>query len=124
MKWVAGIFTLIIILIIIAADLGLGPFIFTFLNSIPGGDKTGHFVLMGILSFVVNLSLNVSKVRIFSIDVLKGSLIIAVAVTVEEFSQLFLEFRGFSLVDLFFDYAGIVIFGWLAERLVRMKSHS
>jgi VanZ family protein len=46
--------------------------------------------------------------------VLKGSLIVAVIVTLEEFSQLFLHNRGFSLVDLAADYVGIILFGQLA----------
>ena len=124
MKWVAGLFVLILILIVIVANLGLGPFLFPFVYYIPWGDKLGHFILMGILSFLVNLAMGASKVRIYSKYILKGSLLVLVVVTLEEFTQLFLKFRGFSMIDLISDYAGIVAFGKLAEVVVRRRRQS
>ena len=118
MKWLAAVFILILILIIIAANLGFGPSLFSFVYLIPGGDKVGHFFLMGFLSLLVNMALGGSKVRIFSLEFPKGSLIVLTAVTLEEFSQLFLRFRGFSLADLLFDYIGIILFGILATHLI------
>ncbi len=43
-----------------------------------------------------------------------GSLIVALVVMLEEFSQLFIRYRSFDLTDLLFDYAGIFHFGQLA----------
>ena len=123
MKWITAIFIIALLLIVLVADLGYGPSVFSFLNLIPGGDKTGHFILMGMLSFFINLCLNASRVRIFSVSFLKGSLIVIAIVTLEEFSQLFLKFRGFSLVDLLFDYIGILIFGYLAASLVKLREN-
>ena len=124
MKWMAGLFVLILILIVIIANLGLGPLLFPFVYYIPWGDKLGHLILMGILSFLVNLAMGASKVRILSKDILTGSLLVLVVVTLEEFTQLFLKFRGFSIVDLLFDYAGIIAFGRLAEVVVRRRMQS
>ena len=124
MKWAAGLFVLVLLLIVIAANLGLGPFLFPFVYYIPWGDKLGHLILMGMLSFLVNLATGASKVRIFSKDILKGTLLVLVVVTLEEFTQLFLEFRGFSMIDLVFDYVGIIAFGKLAEVVVRRRRQS
>ena len=124
MKYLTALFIVILILIVIAANLGLAPILFGFLRRIPYGDKLGHFVLMGILSLLVNLSMRATRVQIGSFDVLKGSLIVAVVVTIEEFSQIFIRARGFSLVDLAFDYAGIVTFGTLATYLVNRHAET
>ena len=118
MKWIAAVFTLLLILTVIAANLGFGPSLFSFVYLIPGGDKAGHFFLMGFLSLFVNMALGASRVRIFSLEFPKGSLTVLTAVTLEEFSQFFLRFRGFSLADLLFDYIGIILFGILATHLI------
>jgi hypothetical protein len=57
MKWAAAVlFALFILLVIILADMGqLG--VFGFLNRIPYGDKVGHFLLYGILTLLIDLSL-------------------------------------------------------------------
>ena len=114
MKWLTFIFIVILILIVVAANLGLGHSIFSIIYLIPWGDKVGHFFLMGFLSYLINSVLLASKVRVFSVDLLKGNLCVMAIVTIEEFSQLFLKYRGFSLVDLLFDYIGIIIFGYFA----------
>lgn len=122
MKILTVLFIILLVLIILAANLGLGPVLFTFLDGIPGGDKLGHFVLMGILSFLVNYLLGGKRIHIRSIHIPTGTAIVMAIVTLEEISQIFLEHRGFSLGDLFFDYAGIIIFGYLAEFLHRRRN--
>jgi len=123
MKWLTISFIVLVILIIIIADLGLGNVFFPFLYRIPLADKIGHFVLMGILSYLVNSFMKVRKIKILTADVLLGSLLVLVVVTVEEFSQILLQYRSFSLTDLVCDCAGIFLFGrialFLAERKVR-----
>jgi len=121
MKWLTIIFVVILIIIVIAANLGLVPSFFSFVYLLPGGDKAGHFILMGLLSFLINSIMRASRVKVFSLDLLKGSLIVIAIVTIEEFSQLFLKFRAFSIIDLFFDYTGIIIFGYFAAYLVNRK---
>ena len=91
----------------------------------------GHFLLMGLLSYVLNRTallarqsapqrerndrdLNLARL------VLTVSLILAFFVTLEELSQQFFPKRTFSLSDLAASYAGIVFFAWLA--LIRKKS--
>jgi hypothetical protein len=42
----------------------------------PYRDKLGHFILMGLLAFFINLSLKCSSIRIWNSNFLKGSIII------------------------------------------------
>ena len=87
---------------------------FTYLRSIPGGDKYGHFLLMGSLAFLVNLSLSCRVVRIAGRGFLLGSLVVLVLITIEEISQRFIPYRTFDLTDLLADYLGVFVFSWLA----------
>lgn len=122
MKWLTAAFAGFIVLVIVVADVGLGRTLFTFLEHVPGGDKTGHFVLMGVLSLLVNLSLGAARVTLGPVSALKGSLIVAALVTLEELSQVFLAYRGFSLLDLAADFAGIVLFGRLAALITARRA--
>src|SRR5215204_1966581 len=114
MKWLAFFFTLFIILIIILADLGQLGFL-KILNQIPYGDKIGHFVLYGILTLLLDLSLtralpNPNRKLI----ILRIASILALLIGLEEYSQQFFAKRTFDLVDLTFSYLGVTFFSWLA----------
>jgi polysaccharide biosynthesis protein VpsQ len=116
MKWLTVLFALFIILIIVLADLGkLG--ILQTLNQIPLGDKAGHFILYGILIFLVNLTLFrsspfQSRTRI----AVTSDLILALLIGLEEFSQRNFPSRTFDLGDLTASYLGLLFFSWLALR--------
>lgn len=97
------------------ADSGQGRWLFGVAESIPGGDKIGHFVLFGILALLVNLVMGATVIRCGKFTVLKGSTIVMVVVIAEEVSQLFFVSRSFELLDLTADLAGIWIFGQLAR---------
>jgi VanZ family protein len=98
------------------ADSGHGRRLFALVQAVPGGDKTGHFLLFGILSFLVNHVLQAAEVRWCWRVLLKGSVLVMAAATLEEFSQLFFRSRTFELLDLACDAVGILAFGWLARR--------
>ena len=123
MKWITIGFIVFLIFVVIIANLGLLPSFFPFIYQIPGGDKIGHFFLMGLLSLFVNIALKTKKVRLLSKNILLGSLIVMAVVTIEEFSQIFLEYRSFSIIDLLFDFFGIIIFGYLADYLHHHKNN-
>jgi VanZ family protein len=116
MKWLTVLFGLFIILIIVLADLGkLG--ILQTVNRIPLGDKAGHFILYGILTLLINLTLFRSiplqsrkRVAVFS------GLILALLIGLEEFSQRNFSSRTFSLGDLSASYLGVIFFSWIALR--------
>ena len=116
-KWLTILFALFIVAIIILADLGeLG--IFGVLNSIPYGDKAGHFILYGILTLLLDLTLirslpNRSPRRI----IVSTALILALLIGLEEFSQQFFAKRSFDLLDLLFSYLGVIFFSWLAFKI-------
>jgi hypothetical protein len=48
------IFSLFIVGIIVSANVGRFPRPLEYLYDFPGGDKAGHFILFGILSFLLN----------------------------------------------------------------------
>jgi len=121
-KWMTGVFILVLILIVVIANLGLGSTYFPFIYNIPGLDKIGHFLLMGVLSFLVNFLLKAKKVQILSFNILKGSLVVILVVTLEELSQLFLIYRAFSWLDLVFDLGGIFLGGQLAAWLNKRQA--
>lgn len=116
-KRLAILFSLFILLIILLADIGILSRYLTFLHRIPFADKLGHFILYGILTLLINLSL--FRGRPFqdrkSIAI-KIGLILALLIGLEEFSQQLFARRSFDLVDLTFSYLGLISFSWLAVK--------
>jgi len=96
--------------------------LFSAVRSVPGGDKLGHLLLMGLLSFLLNTSLRCRTVGVCGRRILLGSIIVCVAVTLEEVSQIFVRYRSFDPVDLLFDYLGIWAFGKAAVYLRARRS--
>jgi len=116
MKWLTILFALFIILIIVLADLGrLG--ILQTVNRIPFGDKAGHFILYGILTLLINLTLfrSLPFQSRKQVAVISG-LILALLIGLEEFSQRNFSSRTFSLGDLTASYLGVIFFSWIALR--------
>lgn len=94
--------------IVILANTGHLPHAIRQLYDFPYGDKLGHFLLMGLLSFVLNWTALASHPIPKPVSViLRVSLIFAFVVSLEEFSQQLFPRRTFSLLDLVFSYAGI-----------------
>lgn len=117
MKPWAVFFGLFIVIIVILADTGHLGFLHA-VYDFPLGDKAGHFLLYGLLSLVVDLS--VFEARPAS-DFRRGAVIVALIlmllIGLEEFSQRWFPARTFDLLDLAASYLGVVCFGWLAVRL-------
>lgn len=114
MKYVAVLFTIFIILVIILADRGLlGPL--HFIYDFPYGDKAGHFILYGLLNFFITLASIRSFLRFDPKRVaLSIGLILALLIGAEEYSQKFFANRTFDLIDLLASYIGLVVGGWVA----------
>ena len=121
-KVLTTVYVLLLVVIIYMADHREYEPLFNHIKVIPFHDKLGHFFLMGMLSFVVNLSFSNQKIKLWGLSILRNSLVVASLVTLEEISQLFIAFRSFDLGDLFFDYVGIILFGQLAFYLKNRKS--
>jgi VanZ family protein len=120
-KVVLIVFVAFLVALVALADSGHGQQLFLLAKKVPAGDKVGHFLLFGTLSFLVNLVLRAAEVRLWRIAFLKGSAIVASLVTLEEFSQLFFRSRSFDLGDLTADILGIWLCGWLARKYLAWK---
>lgn len=119
---VTGLFILFMVVIIFFADRGVVPNPIKIMYNYAWGDKLGHFILMGTLTFLVNLSCSARRIQLFSKSVLLGSLLVSIAVIFEELSQLFIPSRSFSGLDLSFDFLGIVCASWLIAKICTPKS--
>ena len=92
--------------------------LFEIINSVPLGDKLSHFLLVGLLTLLVNLSLRNRRITIASRDWLLGSLVVLVVVTLEELSQHFIPNRELDPLDLLANYLGVLVFGQFAKLLM------
>ncbi len=120
-RWlIAALFLCFLAAIVIAADRGRLPGFIMAFYAFPSGDKIGHFLLIGLLSFLVNLCLP-ARPLVWR-DVVIASLAIALLATLEEFSQAFLRTRTASWRDLFAGYAGIICAGALVWDYRRWRS--
>ena len=111
------LFSLFIIALVIGADADQFPQPLKYLYDFPGGDKAGHFILFGVLSFLLNSSalvlfLKRNPARL----VLTISLLLSILIGLEEWSQSLFPSRTMSLYDLFASYAGVCVFALLAYR--------
>jgi polysaccharide biosynthesis protein VpsQ len=118
MKWLAILFTLFILLVIILADAGILSHYVGFIYEFPYGDKAGHFILYGILTLFLDLALfrarpDQNRRRL----ALQCGLVLALLIGLEEFSQQYFSSRTFDLVDLTFSYLGVIFFSWVALQI-------
>lgn len=104
-------------LIVVAADQGTLPAGIRRLYSWPGGDKVGHIVLLAVVACAVGLAVRTRGVRFGRWSLPLASVVMGVAITLEEFSQAWLPGRSLSLVDLICSYLGIVLGTWAAAAL-------
>jgi polysaccharide biosynthesis protein VpsQ len=107
-------FVVVLAGLVLLADAGRGRWLFRLADWVPGGDKTGHFVLFGFLAFLVNVVMHGSGWRIGRLTLLHGSGIAALVALAEEVSQLGFAARTFDLFDLAAGFAGILLLGRLA----------
>jgi polysaccharide biosynthesis protein VpsQ len=113
----ALVFSLFIIAVIISANTDSLPFQVRRLYNFPGGDKAGHFILFGFLSLLLNKSAPIlfpgrNPTRL----ILTVSLLLALLIGLEEWSQSLFPARTMSFSDLVASYAGVFTFALLASR--------
>ncbi len=120
MKWLAILFAFLLLVIIVLADMGALPPFLQVWKDLPYGDKAGHFILYGILTLLVDLALFRSHPnRSRKLLTITSGLILALLISLEEFSQRFFANRTFSLKDLTASLLGVIFFSWLALRVQR-----
>ena len=117
MKTIIILFALFIGLVIILADLGqLG-----FLGALTSHnlDKVGHFLLYGILTLLIDLTLLKSQRFTLrpSLLVLRIALILSLLIGIEEFLQRYFTSRHSDLIDLTFSYLGVIFFSLAALKI-------
>lgn len=118
MKYIAILFSLFIIAVIILADRNAIPPFIRALYDFPYGDKLGHLILFGLLNFILTLTfIRALPDRARNWVALSVSLILALAIAAEEYSQQFFSARTFDLVDLSASYLELLVGGWAAMRL-------
>lgn len=106
--------------LVLAANAGRFPKAVENLYDFPGGDKAGHALLFGILSYLVNrgawgLFPRREPMRVM----LAASLALAFLIGLEEASQALFPARTPSLADLFASYLGVLAGALLAGRAAR-----
>lgn len=121
-RWLPTLLWLAVISSIIwVADTHRARPLFDLVESVPYGDKAGHFLLIGAMAFFLNLSLRGWGWRVLDLPLPAGSVLVALLCTLEEFTQLRLPWRHFDYYDLAADYAGILFFGSAAVLILRRK---
>jgi polysaccharide biosynthesis protein VpsQ len=119
-RWLPfSLFFIFVAGIIIGNNLGRFRSIIGWVGNLPFGDKWGHLILIGTLTFLLNYALNGQMLKIGRLKILMGCSIVAVGMTIEEFSQMWIPSRTFDLVDLSANYLGITIAG-----LARLRRNS
>ena len=118
MKYISLLFLLFIITVIVLADVGGLPSSIRALYRFPHGDKVGHFILFGLLDFFLTRTfLSSFPNRPRGWVALSISLVLALLIALEEWSQQFFATRSFDLIDLLASYAGVIIGGGVAYKM-------
>ena len=94
---------------------------FGFIYALPGRDQLAHFVGMGLLSFFMVLGFSSRSARGRSLDPLVIMEAATLLVTFDEVIQLAIPSRTFSLDDLAWSLAGVLVFGLAATGIDRIR---
>jgi polysaccharide biosynthesis protein VpsQ len=109
------VFTGFALWLIFEKDMGVSNAIIDYVAAWPNGDKVGHFLLFGTVSFCAVIASDFKIINISRYLVIyKASLFVAVIVIIEECSQIWLITRTFELADLLANILGILVFSSLA----------
>lgn len=119
-RWLPFVLWLLFVgAIIVCADRSLARPLFDFVAQYPGSDKLAHAAGMGALAFTLNHALRARTIPLKCCRVQLGGLIVAVAITIEECSQIWISSRTFDLLDLAANYVGILCAGCITRRFLR-----
>ena len=109
MKWLAAASVVITLLLSAIASSRFAVRAFSFIRDIPGQDRTGHFVVMGLLCLCVNLGFADARIAGRRLGTPIVTLLVFLGVTLEEYTQALIPRRSFDPLDLLAGYAGIAI---------------
>ncbi len=112
--WLTLAFAILLLIITILADANRLPAALAIVYTFKYGDKVGHFLLIGMLNFLVALAFSANRSTRIGGTIILSSGVVGILVALEEASQAFFPARTVSWGDLFASFAGIIVFGWLA----------
>lgn len=113
----AAVFIGFIICIIIIADRGEGDRWWSFIGSIPYGDKVGHLGLIGTLSLLCNLAFRPQRPGFLPRWITLTTFVLFILLTLEEVSQALTPCRTCDVFDWLADLTGLAAGQFLAFRL-------
>ncbi|WOH36777.1 VanZ family protein [Thalassotalea fonticola] len=121
MKFIAALFFTFLCVVLFMANTGQQSIVMDIKNSLPYGDKVGHIFMYGSLTFLANYAF---KFRYFGNIKMNqyGAVLVLLFSTSEEFSQIFIATRTFSLFDLTANLTGIAVFTLLSIYLGKQSS--
>ncbi|MEM6967470.1 MAG: trypsin [Bacteroidota bacterium] len=108
-------------IIILYANMGWDLFVFDLVKYVPFKDKLSHFLLVGMLTLVVNYLLKFRRAKISKYNFLLGSVLVFSFFTLEEASQALLANRNCELLDFICNSLGILIFEKIALKINAAK---
>jgi VanZ family protein len=122
-KWLALLFLLFVLAVILATDSGHLPLPVRILYDFPNGDKAGHFLIYGLLAFLLAAAFPrpVSWGRL-SIPIV--ILVLMVFIATEEYSQRFFATRTADFIDLICSWAGCLAGSWAAKSATHLAISS
>jgi len=94
---------------------------FGFIYAMPGRDLMAHFIGMGLLSFFMVLGFASRASQTRPLSPLASMTAATLLVTLDEVSQLVIPSRAFSLNDLAWSLAGVLVFGLAAAGIDRIR---
>lgn len=85
---------------------------------IPHYDYIGHFVLFGILFYLLHRAIKRFSLKILNSKIPLALILISAFAIIEEGLQIFSPNRTFDLLDLFLSLAGIAFFYWIDKKFI------
>lgn len=110
MKLIIGLITILFFgAIFTVAYTGNGNVCFSFLKYIPGGDKTGHVILLCVLAVILTWISSFRSFEICKVRIYYGIFSVFIFITIEEFLQILSPHRSYDLIDLACNYTGVIL---------------
>ncbi|WNC68881.1 VanZ family protein [Thalassotalea nanhaiensis] len=121
MKLIAALFFTFLCVVLFMANTGQQSIVMDIKNSLPYGDKIGHFCMYGSLTLFANYAF---KFRYFTANKMNqyGTVLVLLFSTTEEFSQIFIATRTFSFADMAANFTGITLFTLLSIYLGKQSN--
>lgn len=112
-KLLAGVFLLAMLVIFALANAGAMPDFLRALYDFPTGDRIGHFVLYGVLAYLLTAAFPARRIRAAAWSVPLGVVLALTLAALEELTQLFIPARSADWLDLLAGWLGVWASTWI-----------